>query len=144
MQYTYQLQDGSYYQYTAENWLTPNGNWIHKKGIEPTIAIKQPDYFSAGPLQLKEPLKVDMNNEDVKHAQVLLKGLSFDPGREDGYFSKDMKKAVMAFQDQNKLNKTGVIDTRTAETLNRQIEKKKSDEKNDLQLQTALKSLFVN
>lgn len=50
----------------------------------------------------------------------------------------------MAFQDQNKLNKTGVIDTRTAETLNQQIEKKKSDEKNDLQLQTALKSLFVN
>lgn len=35
----------------------------------------------------------------------------------------------MAFQDQNKLNKTGVIDTRTAETLNQQIEKKKSDEK---------------
>lgn len=30
----------------------------------------------------------------------------------------------MAFQDQNKLNKTGVIDTRTAETLNQQIEKK--------------------
>lgn len=87
---------------------------------------------------------MDMNNEDVKHAQVLLKGLSFDPGRDDGYFSKDMKKAVMAFQDQNKLDKTGVIDTRTAEALNQLVEKKKSDEKNDLQLQTALKSLFVN
>ncbi len=35
-----------------------------------------------------------------------------------------MKKAVMAFQDQNKLDKTGVIDTRTAEALNQQVEKK--------------------
>ncbi|MEI1423127.1 carboxy-terminal processing protease CtpB [Bacillus cabrialesii] len=137
------MGDGSNIKLTLYKWLTPNGNWIHKKGIEPTIAIKQPDYFSAGPLQLKEPLKVDMNNEDVKHAQVLLKGLSFDPGRGDGYFSKDMQKAVMAFQDQNKLDKTGVIDTRTAEALNQLIEKKKSNEKNDLQLQTALKSLFV-
>lgn len=49
----------------------------------------------------------------------------------------------MAFQDQNKLDKTGVIDTRTAEALNQLVEKKNLM-KNDLQLQTALKSLFVN
>ncbi|MCY8908287.1 S41 family peptidase [Bacillus atrophaeus] len=137
------MGDGSNIKLTLYKWLTPNGNWIHKKGIKPTIAIKQPDYFEAGPLQLKQPLKLDMNNEDVKHAQVLLKGLSFDPGRDDGYFSEGMKKAVLAFQYQNKLNKSGVIDQRTAEKMNQLIDVKKTDEKNDLQLQTALKSLFV-
>ncbi len=66
------MGDGGNIKLTLYKWLTPNGNWIHKKGIEPTIAIKRPDYFPPGPCG-KEPLKVDMNNEDVKHAQVLLK-----------------------------------------------------------------------
>ncbi|MCP6682218.1 carboxy-terminal processing protease CtpB [Bacillus nakamurai] len=137
------MGDGSNIKLTLYKWLTPKGNWIHKKGITPTIAMSQPEYFSAGPLQLKQPLQPDMNNADVKHAQILLKGLSFDPGRADGYFSKTMKKAVLAFQDRYKLDKTAVIDKNTAEKMNQLINEKKSDEKNDLQLQTALKSLFV-
>lgn len=92
------MGDSGNIKLTLYKWLTPNGNWIHKKGVKPTIAIKRPDYFSAGPLRLKEPLKADMNNEDVKHAQVLLKGLGFDPSREDGYFSKEMKKRFWPFR----------------------------------------------
>ena len=34
-----QLSDGSMVKYTVENWLTPLGNWINKKGIEPTDEI---------------------------------------------------------------------------------------------------------
>lgn len=54
-----------------------------------------------------------------------------------------MKKAVLAFQDRYKLDKTAVIDKKTAEKMNQLMNEKKSDEKNDLQLQMALKSLFV-
>lgn len=137
------MGDGSNIKLTLYKWLTPKGNWIHKKGIAPTIAVSQPDYFAAGPLQLKQPLQPDMNSADVKHAQILLKGLGFDPGRADGYFSKTMKKAVLAFQDRYKLDKTAVIDKKTAEKMNQLMNEKKSDEKNDLQLQMALKSLFL-
>lgn len=137
------MGDGSNIKLTLYKWLTPKGNWIHKKGIAPTIAVSQPDYFAAGPLQLKQPLQPDMNSADVKHAQILLKGLGFDPGRADGYFSKTMKKAVLAFQDRYKLDKTAVIDKKTVEKMNQLMNEKKSDEKNDLQLQMALKSLFV-
>ncbi len=34
------LKDGSMIKYTVENWLTPNGNWINEKGIEPTDMVE--------------------------------------------------------------------------------------------------------
>jgi len=34
------LSDGSMVKYTVENWLTPNGNWIDGKGIEPTHLVQ--------------------------------------------------------------------------------------------------------
>ncbi|MCY7998978.1 S41 family peptidase [Bacillus haynesii] len=136
------MGDGSNIKLTLYKWLTPKGNWIHKQGIQPTVPVTQPVYFSAGPLQLKEPLKPDMNNNEIKRAQHLLKGLGFVPGREDGYYSEGTKKAVMAFQAENKLKQTGIIDQKTANTMNLRIEEKKMNEKNDLQLQAALKVLF--
>ena len=33
------LSDGSMIKYTVENWLTPDGNWINEKGIEPTNVV---------------------------------------------------------------------------------------------------------
>ena len=33
------LPDGSMIKYTVENWLTPDGNWIDKNGVEPTDEI---------------------------------------------------------------------------------------------------------
>ena len=136
------MGDGSNIKLTLYKWLTPKGNWIHKQGIQPTVPVTQPAYFSAGPLQLKEPLKPDMNNNEIKRAQFLLKGLGFVPGREDGYYNESTKKAVMAFQAENKLKQTGIIDQKTANTMNLRIDEKKIKEKNDLQLQAALKVLF--
>ena len=34
------LSDGSMIKYTIENWLTPDGNWINEKGIEPTDEVE--------------------------------------------------------------------------------------------------------
>lgn len=40
------LSDGSMIKYTIETWLTPNGNWINEKGIEPTdIVDLSEEYF---------------------------------------------------------------------------------------------------
>ena len=33
------LSDGSMVKYTIENWLTPDGNWINEKGVEPTDEV---------------------------------------------------------------------------------------------------------
>ena len=58
-----------------------------------------------------------MNNADVKSAQVMLDGLGYKPGRKDGYFDTGTKNAVKKFQATAKLPSTGIINAKTAETL---------------------------
>lgn len=136
------MGDGSNIKLTLYKWLTPDGHWIHKKGIEPTVKIEQPDYFYTNPLQLEESLKAEDNNEDVKNAQRMLKGLGFEPGRIDGYYSKNTVTAVKAFQETNNLEVTGIINEKTAQKIEQKIIEKVQAEENDVQLQTALKVLF--
>jgi carboxyl-terminal processing protease len=136
------MGDGSNIKLTLYKWLTPEGNWIHKKGVEPTIKVEQPAVYQASPIQLEKSLELDMNNEQVKTAQLILKSLGFEPGREDGYYSKKTETAVKAFQETNELSISGKIDLQTADTLNEKITELKSKDENDLQLKMAMKALF--
>ncbi|XXM74587.1 S41 family peptidase [Lysinibacillus sphaericus] len=136
------MGDGSNIKLTMYKWLTPNGNWIHKKGIRPDVAVKQPAYYYAHPLQIEKPLKPEMNNEQVKNAQEMLKGLGFMLDRSDGYYSKKTEQAVREFQIQQGLKANGNIDSKTAELLQAEIYQQIQNEKNDLQLQAAIE--YVN
>ena len=40
VQKTQKLSDGSMIKYTAQNWLTPNGNCINEVGVEPTLTVE--------------------------------------------------------------------------------------------------------
>ncbi|MBS4195444.1 S41 family peptidase [Lederbergia citri] len=135
------LDDRSNIKLTMFKWLTPDGNWIHGKGIKPTIEVDQPAYFHAHSLQLEETLALDMNNENVTIAQEMLLALGYGTGRQDGYFDEQTEKAVKAFQSINKIPVTGKIDVKTAMKLEEQIISAIQDEKNDLQLQVALKTI---
>lgn len=136
------MGDGSNIKLTLYKWLTPEGNWIHKKGVEPTIKVEQPELYQASPLQIEETLVPDMNNEQVKTAQIALRGLGFEPEREDGYFSKGTETAVKAFQQTNELPVSGKIDQQTANTLNQKVVEQRGKEENDVQLNMAIKALF--
>lgn len=43
------LSDGSMIKYTVENWLTPDGNWINGKGIEPTNVVDMDSAYYENP-----------------------------------------------------------------------------------------------
>lgn len=43
------LQDGTQYKFTTKKWLTPKGNWIHKKGITPDVTIELNDNYLENP-----------------------------------------------------------------------------------------------
>jgi carboxyl-terminal processing protease len=133
------MEDGSNIKLTLFKWLTPDGNWIHKKGIKPDVEVKQPAIFSTHPLQIDKPLVEDTNNEQVKNAQEILDGLGLAPGRTDGYFSSETTTAVKAFQDNADLPVTGKIDAKTAAKLEEAAIKEMKKEKNDAQLQMALR-----
>ncbi|WP_310830462.1 S41 family peptidase [Paenibacillus pedocola] len=128
-----ELGDGSLLKITIAKWLTPDGTWIHGKGIKPDIAVAQPDYFSVAPINKSVTLQYNMNSSDVKSAQTMLDGLGYKPGRKDGYFDAGTKNAVKKFQSASKLQATGIIDAKTAESLELALIKVIQDPANDNQ-----------
>jgi carboxyl-terminal processing protease len=132
------IGDGSQLKLTLYKWLTPDGNWIHKDGIEPTVEVKQPEYFYTNRLFVEEQLTFDMFDEQVKSVQEMLKGLGFNPGRTDGYFSEQTELAVKAFQRMNNIEPTGIVNGITAGQIEEAIIERIRDPQFDYQLQAAL------
>ncbi|WP_100487193.1 S41 family peptidase [Sporolactobacillus pectinivorans] len=136
-----ELSDKSELKLTTDKWLTPDGDWIHKKGIQPTYKVNQPAYFYATPLNLNkgQTLKFDQTGPNVADAQKMLVAAGFNPQRSDGYFSKATQQAVSAFQSSDKLKPTGIIDQKTAEALQVATLNAIANPKNDSQLNMAIK-----
>ncbi|HLR03600.1 MAG TPA: S41 family peptidase [Virgibacillus sp.] len=135
--------EGDTIKLTYYKWLSPEGEWIHDKGIEPTIEVEQPDYYYTNPVEVDEELKIDQANDDVKNIQVMLEGLGFETGRTDGYFNEDTEKAVKKFQeDHDDLKASGVVDEKTSAAIETEIVEKIRDGKDDQQMEKALDSLY--
>jgi carboxyl-terminal processing protease len=135
VQTTQSYDDGSSVKYTIAKWLTPDGNWIHKKGIMPQYVVHLPSYFSLSALKDTDTLKFDMNNDQVKTLQQYLSTLGFDTGRQDGYFSKQTEDAVKSFEISKHLPADGVVTGKMTDALMQAIsEKMKTD---DTQLKMA-------
>lgn len=139
--YDKQMGDGSLLKITIAKWLTPDGTWIHKKGIKPDLAVDQPAYFTAAPLNKETTLKYDMNSGDVKNAQTILKGLGYDPGRDDGYYDKKTEASVAAFQKQAGMTASGSIDAKTATAMETKLIQQIRDPKNDTQLNKGIEEI---
>jgi carboxyl-terminal processing protease len=123
------FSDGSNMKFTTEKWLTPEGNWIHKKGIVPDHEVSLPDYASLPFIDPNTELTVSSASEQVKAAQKMLKALGFDPGREDGFYDEKTKTAVIQFQKSKKLEETGILKgAATIELMNALREKIKNDD----------------
>jgi carboxyl-terminal processing protease len=138
VQNTLPLEDDSQLKITIAKWLTPDGNWIHKKGITPDVKVEQPAYFKATAIPDSKELVKDMNSPEVKNLQLILNGIGSNPGRRDGYFDSRTETAVKTFQGHHQLPATGKVDKKTAALLQEELIKRIKDKKNDIQLQTAV------
>lgn len=103
------FSDGSNMKYTTEKWLTPEGNWIHEKGIVPDYEVAMPEYANISYVDPEQELKLSVASTQVKAAQQMLKALGIDPGRVDGYFDEATQKAVIEFQKQQNIEQTGIL-----------------------------------
>lgn len=139
--YNKALGDGSLVKMTIAKWLTPDGNWIHEKGITPDQLVTPPDLYTVARINVKETLKPDSLSEQVRSAQIMLHGLGYEPKREDGYFGEETTTAVQHFQRENGLSVTGEIDTKTAEALEKSVIKWIQNKDNDAQLLEAVKAV---
>ncbi|MBS4190887.1 S41 family peptidase [Bacillus sp. FJAT-49705] len=133
------FSDGSNMKFTTEKWLTPNGNWIHKKGIKPDYEVALPEYASLPIINPDLELKLSTSSAQVKAAQQMLKAIGYDPGREDGFFDEKTKEAVEAFQSAEKLEVNGILTGESTIKLMERLREKLN--KNDTQIQKATEVL---
>lgn len=134
--------DGSNMKFTTDKWLTPDGNWIHKKGISPDYEVALPEYATLPFINPEDELKLSSSSSQVKAAQQMLKAIGINPGREDGFFDEKTKQAVEAFQAAEKLEVNGVLTGNTTITLMGKLREKL--EKEDTQIQKATEILKQN
>lgn len=134
--------DGSTMKLTFFKWLSPEGNWINEKGVKPTVKQEQPEYYFTNPVKVEEPITYNQTGEKVENLQIMLKGLGYEPGRTDGYFSKQTGTAVEAFQTDNDLDVTGEINEKNAGLIESQLVEKVRAGENDKQMDKALHVLY--
>ncbi|GLX70911.1 S41 family peptidase [Paenibacillus glycanilyticus] len=139
--YNKTLGDGSLVKMTIAKWLTPDGNWIHQKGIKPNVEVQPPKLYTVARFSLTDTLRKDMIGEQIRNAQVMLSGLGYTTQREDGYYNAETEQAVRTFQTDAGLPVTGELDAKTAGALEQAVVKWIKDNKNDKQLLEAIKTV---
>ncbi|MCP3763111.1 S41 family peptidase [Domibacillus sp. A3M-37] len=133
------FSDESNLKLTTAKWLTPNGTWIHKKGITPDTAVALPAYATLTYINPESELKLETLSDEVKTAEQMLKALSYDPGKVDGYFDESTESAVEEFQEAADIEPTGVLTGASTTKLMENLRLKL--EENDTQLKQALESV---
>ena len=128
--------DGSNIKYTIDKWLTPNGSWIHEKGIEPTYKVELPSYANLTLINPESKLKKGSNSDEVKTAQSMLKALGYKVDQTNGYFDDSTEEATKEFQKDKKLKENGEITGETTNALMNALRDKVQN--NDTQMKKAV------
>jgi len=134
-----EFNDGSNMKFTTEKWLTPDGNWIHQKGIVPDYEVALPEYASLPFINPDEELKLSSSSSQVKAAQQMLSAIGYNPGREDGFFDEKTKQAVESFQKAEKLEVNGELKGKSTMVLMEKLRDMLKE--NDPQIQKATEIL---
>jgi carboxyl-terminal processing protease len=122
------LADGSNLKFTTAKWLTPDGNWIHEKGIAPDVKVPYPEYASLPVLDSSIEMKDGTISEQVKTAEQMLAALGYEVGKVDGVYEEQMTEAVEQFQEDHELEATGVMTGDTAFAVMEALSKKIDEE----------------
>lgn len=107
------LRDGSNLKLTTAKWLTADGNWIHKKGIEPTVSVPYPSYAMLPFLDPATEMKEGMNTPTIKAAEEMFEAVGYNPGEVDGQFDEQTTQAVKKIQEDLKVDVTGILEGET-------------------------------
>ena len=103
------LPDGSNLKLTTAKWLTPNGNWIHEKGIAPDVEVPYPTYAMLPFLDPATEMQKGLVSPTVKTAEEMLEVVGYDPGEIDGLFDDKTVEAVKKLQEDLTLETNGVL-----------------------------------
>lgn len=116
-----QFQDESVLKLTEAQWRTPEGNWIHKEGVQPDIEVSLPDFAKLPALSMDLELKEGDYGKEVRTAQRMLNVLGYGAAAREGVFDAATTAAVKAFQQSEELEADGVIRGGTVYRLHQRL-----------------------
>lgn len=120
-QNTIPFNDGTSLKFTKAEWTTPNGLSINKVGFKPDaeVALSEVATVSYIPVSEENPLNIgpDSVHANAKATQVFLRYLGYPAERSDEYFAPASSEALKAFQSDQGLEPTGIIDNTTFQRI---------------------------
>lgn len=123
---------------TILKWLTPDGEWLHEKGLEPTIKADYPEYAYLAPISRENSYRIGDTSDEVSKINQVLAALGHKTtGKE---FTEVTRDAVMEEQKRAELDPTGVVDNQTATALEQGLVKQ--IQAHDVPYETAVKELM--
>lgn len=102
---------------TIAKWLTPTGEWIHDKGLEPDQEISAPPIQKAVLFNGDQDLSLGQDNELTSNLVDVLSGLGYKI-ESDGEFNQSVQDALKKFQKDHDKKATGILDKESQMTLN--------------------------
>ena len=144
VQITRMFDDGSALKYTTSKWVSPSGVWVNNVGITPDEEVVLDDVLYETFLSMddEEVFEKDTVSEHVRLAQMSLNFLGYNIDRMDGYLSEETSAQLLAFQEENSLEASGVLDAVTYRSLlSKVVLAWNTDRSFDIQLQKALEVL---
>ena len=139
VQTTEQLEDDSMIKLTYAKWLTPQGNWVHEKGIKPDIEVELPSYAQLSYISPDEQYTVGSSSAEVNVAEQMLDALGYDIQNVDYTFDKSTEAAIKKLQADSNLKQTGILEGDTTLALMNQL--RELILQNDTQLDKAVEVL---
>lgn len=130
-----QFRSGSVLVLTEAEWKTPEGNGIHKIGVEPNVTVELPEYASLHAVTSGVELKLHSYGDDVLSLQKILLALGYTPS-DEGLFDEQTLEAVKQYQQDKGVTVNGVYNDELGTLLISDM--RELIQSNDTQMEKAL------
>lgn len=115
---------------TYSKWLTPKGNWVHEKGLEPNIAVALPEYNNYMYINTEKLIQVNEHSDMVLNIQKILNTLGYQTEL-TGIYDAQMQMVIKQFNLENHIS-GDELNIQTAQKLNLLLHQKIVTEDNVL------------
>lgn len=115
------FKDKTELKLTIAKWLTPNGTWIHEKGLQPSIKADYPSVAYQASINTNKSYHENEVSKQIASLQKFLQALHYQTGRQDGFYDAKTKAAVSKYQAEHHLTVNGIADKKTVNSIEQQI-----------------------
>ncbi|MCZ0716791.1 S41 family peptidase [Aerococcus kribbianus] len=110
---------------TVAKWLTPNGNWINEKGVQPDEEVKLPDYAQLTLIDTSQRYQLGQESKEIENIKAILAALGYlSDDQVNELYDQTTSQAVENLQNDAGLEVTGEINSDTANWMIQAIQEK--------------------